>query len=206
MNPEEDRRPEWAFWLLVPTVTPFEAVALSMDVDPKWLVEPDGRRRSGLAWVMFPPAGFIYCLELTRRCIGETLPPAQSRHGEDRVALRAFTRWALDLGWDLPVEMRELVDNNIVSTRSGDGDEPGPPTAHPTVAAETKCQKWLSELMIAGPKTMTRDEYEAAGRERFRVGPRAWGRAWANAIKETGKIEWSNSGRRKSKHRTDTPI
>jgi hypothetical protein len=150
---------------------------------------------------MFPPAAFTQHLVLARRCIRETLAAAQPRHGEDHVALKVFARWALDLGWPIPAEMRDLVDTNMVSTKSDDADEPHPPS---TAAAERECQKWLSGLMRERPNPMTRAQYKAEAREKFGVGTRASDRAWHAAIEETGS-DWNKPGPRKSKHRIDTP-
>jgi hypothetical protein len=66
-----------------------------------------------------------------------------------------------------------------------------------TVAAEDRCRKWLVDLMVDGraPSGPKRD-YKTQARERFRVGSRAFGRAWDAAIQETGNTSWRAPGRK----------
>jgi len=72
---------------------------------------------------------------------------------------------------------------------------PGRP-AQATVAAEVRCRKWLAGLMQKGPPEGPKRRYQAQAKEKFGVGPKAFNRAWANAVAETGNAEWSKPGRK----------
>lgn len=63
-----------------------------------------------------------------------------------------------------------------------------------TIAAEKHCQKWLAELMRIGNPEKSKSDYSGEAREKFRVSGRAFVRAWANAITETGATGWSKPG------------
>jgi hypothetical protein len=197
--------PDWSYWRLFP-VTLDEAVALSLNVDPR----PQWGSGGGL---------FTYHLpsdrrNLARRCVGWSLPAAMPPHGQEApchgqnlVKLGEFARWALDRGWDIPVELRELVDNNMLSTSSDDNDEPDPPKVRAPLArrlaARLVCEQWLIGLMRDGP-TKTRGEYAAEARQKFVISHRSFLHVWANAIAATGAVEWSKPGP-KSQRRIDTP-
>jgi hypothetical protein len=110
MRLDEDDAPDWSYWRLVPTVKLFEAVSLSLNIDPKRLVpHPAGGGTAGIAIVRVPPPQFYGRLDLARRCIGETLPAAKPRYGEEHVTLQSFTKWATGLGWDVPPELEPLA-------------------------------------------------------------------------------------------------
>jgi len=63
-----------------------------------------------------------------------------------------------------------------------------------TVQAETKCRKWLVEFMKNGDPEKSKSGYRAKAVAKFGVGKRAFGRAWANAVAETGNTNWSKPG------------
>ena len=63
-----------------------------------------------------------------------------------------------------------------------------------TVKAETKCRKWLVEIMKNGDPEKSKSGYRAKAVAKFGVGKRAFGRAWANAVAETGNTNWSKPG------------
>jgi hypothetical protein len=73
-----------------------------------------------------------------------------------------------------------------------------------SIKAETHCQKWLVTKMKAGKPTKTREEYRAEAADKFKVGSRAFSRAWANAIAEAKNLEWRKPGPR-SKRGIDSP-
>jgi hypothetical protein len=113
---DDDDTPDWSFWRLVPTVTLFEAVALSLNLDPRVLVpHPRGGRPAGLSVVRIPPPEFYFRLDLARRCINETLPAAKPRYGEEHVTLQCFTKWSIGFGWDIPPDLEALANVNELS-------------------------------------------------------------------------------------------
>ena len=78
-------------------------------------------------------------------------------------------------------------------------------TASGLISAEKKCRAWLEGLMRDGRKKKARSKYWTGCRERFPgLSERSFGRAWKQAIVNTGKVEWSKAGRI-SKQRIDTP-
>lgn len=85
MSSYEQHKPDWAFWRVLPAVAPWEAVALSMDVEPrKLLAHPYGGGASGVAVSLIPPLGFSERLELANRCIGsEMLPGVEPLSGTE---------------------------------------------------------------------------------------------------------------------------
>jgi hypothetical protein len=66
-----------------------------------------------------------------------------------------------------------------------------------TVAAETRCRKWLIEQMQNGPGNGRKADYRDRAQQEFGVSERAFIRAWAAAIAQTGS-DLGNPGRRKS--------
>lgn len=65
-----------------------------------------------------------------------------------------------------------------------------------TAGAEAKCLQWLEELMRDGDKTQTKAAYEEDARSKFGVSDRGFGRAWASAVRNSGRTDWSKSGPR----------
>jgi hypothetical protein len=82
---------------------------------------------------------------------------------------------------------------------------PSPGSTVKTIAAESRCRHWLTELMRNGSPSKSRSLYQAEAIKKFGVGARSFARAWENAVKETGNKGWSKPGR-KSSRRIDTPI
>jgi hypothetical protein len=112
MSPYENNKPEWAFWCLLPAVKMWEAVALSLDIDPRqFLPHPAGGGSGGVAVSLIQPPIFSERLDLANRCFGgEPLPAVQILPGgEPKVTLQAFTRWAIGIGWPVPQELVALA-------------------------------------------------------------------------------------------------
>ena len=80
-------------------------------------------------------------------------------------------------------------------------------TAVQTVSDERKLVQWLTELMRAKPKSpMSKGATkEAAATSGQHFSERAFSRAWAMAVQQSGAARWSSPGR-KSKRRIDTRI
>jgi hypothetical protein len=109
-----DRAPDWVWWRHVPTVALHEAVALSLNINPRQL-----RRASTHAL----PAGrqfeegpdFEQRLTLARRCLSATLPGPENsvavRYYDEApvVKLRDFAEWARFVEWEIPPELARLA-------------------------------------------------------------------------------------------------
>jgi len=65
-----------------------------------------------------------------------------------------------------------------------------------TISAETRCKDWLVALMKNGGPKKPKDNYRQDAKRDFGVGTKAFNRAWANAIVETGNIDWKKPGRK----------
>lgn len=66
------------------------------------------------------------------------------------------------------------------------------------VSRETACRKWLEAEMQASPtiRPMKKECYRSAAKERFvGLGENEFGRAWSNAISNTGATAWRKAGR-----------
>jgi hypothetical protein len=76
-----------------------------------------------------------------------------------------------------------------------------------TALREKNCEKWLIDQMNAHPiKPKRKKAYQDEARDKFSVGTQAFKRAWAGAIKTTGRLNWSNAGRTSnSKRPIETP-
>jgi hypothetical protein len=111
--PPCNRAPDWGFWVHVPSVTLHEGVALSLNIDPKRLRRPTGRAIiAGKRYDEGPD--FDRRLELSKRCLGDSLPGPENGvvvwyfEDEARVRLRNFASWGRSIGWSLPQELEQL--------------------------------------------------------------------------------------------------
>jgi hypothetical protein len=68
-----------------------------------------------------------------------------------------------------------------------------------TAGAEAETTSWLISLMKAGNPSQAKGQYETEARGKFQIGKRAFNRAWADAIKESGNVRWSRPGRKSSR-------
>jgi hypothetical protein len=67
-----------------------------------------------------------------------------------------------------------------------------------TASQENKCEKWLIEQMKVHPVPLkAKSAYLDEAQEKFSVCIRPFNRAWTSAIKATGRLNWSNPGRKR---------
>jgi hypothetical protein len=131
----ERPRPDWNLWRQIPTVKAFEAVALSLDIDPKTVRRVDLKAaneaialrddRIGLMakqWALLNPGGpcvrfveeseeFNERFEVTVRTV-EELPSAGGAshdHADRLVRLSEFAAFAQSNGWKIPDGLKELA-------------------------------------------------------------------------------------------------
>lgn len=125
----------------------------------------------------------------------ETAPGTTDRETRRTVASEIFLsveglrRWCDEPGFAEWAQLRGLSRPKFI--RSVASRTPPPPT---TVGAETRCKEWLIGLMKAGPPKKRKPEYRTEAKALYDVGSRAFRRAWANAVAETGNNDWSRSG------------
>ena len=106
--------------------------------------------------------------------------------------------WGTIHGGDeyFPSEVRGRVlieQSSIDALFDGDYGDSSPSTK----GAETKCKKWLITLMSDdGKPEKAKAAYKTEAQGKYSVGSKAFGRAWTDAIKETGNTTWSNPGRK----------
>jgi hypothetical protein len=112
-----ERAPDWGWWRHVPTVALHEAVALTLNIDPKQLRRASTRNL--LAGRQFEEGPeFEMRLALAKRCLGDTLPgPLNSvsldfEGGTATVRLREFAKWALSVEWHIPPELTRLLTDD----------------------------------------------------------------------------------------------
>src|SRR5882762_5634217 len=105
-----NRAPDWDWWRHVPTVALHEAVALSLNIDPKQLRRASTRSlMAGRRFAEGPE--FERRLALANRCLGDSLPgPTNWRDmyindAGPMVRLPDFVAWAHSVEWQIPPEL-----------------------------------------------------------------------------------------------------
>ena len=92
-------------------------------------------------------------------------------------------------------KMRFEAESRVPSLSDG-APQPEPPQSG-TKGAETKCKRWLIALMSDdGKPEKTKTAYQTEAQGEFKIGAKAFRRAWASAIEETGNAYWSRPGRK----------
>jgi hypothetical protein len=185
----EDAAPDWPYWGLLPTVTLWEAVALSLNLDPReFEPHPAGGRPAGIAIVCIPPPEFYRRLNLARRCIGETLPAAKPRYGEEHVRLPSFTKWATGLGWSVPPELHDMAADNGPSP-----PEPAVVEASPQPIRGKKAKLPIADYGSKIAALLAERERQASGEPAVDAGPASadvtadGARRWGQAQNTRGK-------------------
>jgi hypothetical protein len=170
-------RPDWTLWRQIPTVKAWEAVALSLDIDPKVVQRIDLRAQDAAAalldnriglmskqWLLLNPGPrvrfaesqeFSDRLEVTVRS-EDRLPSAVPIGAEDhpterRVHMSEFAALAQALGWRIPPDLERLAK----SRRSSDFKLATMQAAYDELYAETG--KPPSERQIAERTGFHRD-------------------------------------------------
>jgi hypothetical protein len=123
---DERRAPNWQVWLHIPEVRLHEAVALSLDTEPKKLHR---NLRSYMAGNQLFQEGqeFSNRLFVAERNLG-ALRPLNSlamRYNDEEpvLALKTFVAWAISIGWTLPTQLAEATVRSAPSEPPIDQDE-----------------------------------------------------------------------------------
>jgi hypothetical protein len=111
MSGRGDRTPNWQVWKHVPNARLYEAVALSLDIDPRKL-QHDHSWMSGRRLFQegqeFNDRLFVTDQNLRNLRLLNAL--GMRYYDEDPVIeLRIFARWAISIGWTLPREFADLA-------------------------------------------------------------------------------------------------
>tara|TARA_Y100001936_G_C16087853_1_gene683199 strand:- start:796 stop:1161 length:366 start_codon:yes stop_codon:yes gene_type:complete len=110
---------DWDFWLLMPSVKIWQAVALSIDIDPKKM---SGNMTS--SGIQFHPKSFRSRKiqnDFDNRCkflVDKILNSDDIRivfksnvDIDSEIYLNSFVDWTLIIEWDIPKELYSLVDS-----------------------------------------------------------------------------------------------
>jgi len=122
-----ERVPDWSWWRHVPTVTLHEAVALSLNVDPKRLRKDDVHAWTAGRQFNEGPE-FENRLTLAKRCLGETLsgpvnwPDVHFYDADAAVRLYDFAVWANSVAWDIPPQLQQLLAGDQLFGSTGAGE------------------------------------------------------------------------------------
>jgi hypothetical protein len=109
MAEKPNRAPDWRVWQHLPTTRLYEAVALSLNIDPKRLDWRPNHSSGGRRFHEGPE--FDNRMFLALRCIGETLPGPENwwdvywDDADPIVRVQDFAAWAVSVGWALPAEL-----------------------------------------------------------------------------------------------------
>lgn len=137
--------PDWSFWLHMPEVRLWQAVALSMSIDP------DSLKHHPQGWMVGPGSGPIFTndsfssseqqiifdkrlrLLVANKSVNNGFSPgtlSMDHPAYNSVRLSEFSPWAQSIGWDIPAEL-------VASARKHD-EKPGVATAQHEVTAMTR--------------------------------------------------------------------
>jgi len=92
-------------------------------------------------------------------------------------------------------------ENVTIPTKSLFERFPGQPSADgdairdSTIAGETRCEEWLLDLMLRGDKESPKPKYLKQAKTQYAVSVNGFNRAWAAAVKRSGKSGWTKPGR-----------
>lgn len=127
------RKCNWSKWRLIPEVTVWQAVTLSLDIDPD-SIDSDSVWLTPQPW-MSSPSGFVARRDFRDRldvaCAnvgrGRALPAL--RYGGDdpnaSVRLKEFAAWCLSIDWSIPDELRALAGASTQSVAPSTQDAHG---------------------------------------------------------------------------------
>jgi len=109
----EDRKPSWTKWRHVPNVKLWEAVALSLDIEPGLVNHsPHGRMSNSHLFdkLEFKDRIFIATRNLSTK--GPLVPIAlvMGKPESCKISLAGFSTWARSIDWDIPPELGGEID------------------------------------------------------------------------------------------------
>jgi hypothetical protein len=170
---------DWELWGSVLSAEVWQAVALSLDLDPEGL-DIDWRPADYSDPFESCPVEFKRRLKIAINHAQngrlELASIAFSNGPRSSVKLPIFTKWAQSLDWPLPPRPPFKMS--------------GGTNAGGTSGSEAKCKTWLIDLMKAGPSTKTQAEYRKEAESKFEpLGTRAFLRAWGGGCSRGGRLQ-----------------
>jgi hypothetical protein len=191
----EDRKPNWEKWRHVPNTKIWEAVALSLNIDP-WEVRPASGRIPGGPLIFDEGQEFNDRIFVVDRNLATGAGPTPQIAAVDDppscvVSLCEFATWAHSLGWDVPLEFAALLRAEQDGVR--DEAEVKAKIVMPKVAKEkplgTRERDTLRTIIAAlanAAKTDLSKPFKAAGQIEamtIKIGARVSARAIENHLK-----------------------
>lgn len=128
--------PNWRIWKYIPEVKLYEAVALSLNIDPKKARHSPHSSMSGRR--LFDEgqqfAERLFVVERNLDTIGvRNFANVRYFDADPVIRLKAFAAWAVSIGWSLPSELVELATgaSGAPSPAEAEGKSPDQPVAKP---------------------------------------------------------------------------
>ncbi len=174
-----------------------EAIGLVLGTEPVKANLPGEPDSYGIVVNEDAVAGFLGVVECSRKKGEWNVPEDHNDLNIGRVLyVRAleFVDWAVARGYPVPEAL--LAGVRLHNTPAS----PGSDTPSSTVRDEKDCREWLMQQMRAGLQHGNKNYYFQIAKKKFNNLPqRAFNRAWADAVTETGAITWREPGRRRKK-------
>lgn len=124
MNNKSARTPTWSVWLNVPEVAIWEAVALSLNIDPD-RVKHNAHSFMAEEHLFDESKEFDDRITVATRNAGQALRLSTNSlvdTTENKVSLPGFSQWASTIGWHMPDEMLTL--ENVIPPNARDAANP----------------------------------------------------------------------------------
>jgi len=206
MSFQQDRMPNWATWRLIPNVMIWQAVALSLNIDPEKVRQSQPEMDYNRYFKEnreFSERLDVVCANY-REINGEQ--PSRilvDASCDAKVSLLRIAQWARSAArWKTPAEFKKLGKPRPVAG--------GQKTVRPPSSAKPEAgyRRWLENKMkqypTARPKPKKQFRAEAQGSFPG-LSDRGFERAWMTAIANTGAIAWSKSGRQRGANSSNSP-
>lgn len=145
--------PNWTVWAHVPTVRVWEAVAVSLNIDPKKIrTRPNAWMGNGEHFPHDEGQQFEDRIEVLRRNLGggRGLPLASIIMGKPdycEVRIADFARWARSLHWDMPEELAVLAKAPVTPQTAVSDTQGARKEAAMVTAPERLTLRWLIDHM-----------------------------------------------------------
>ncbi len=108
---------EWGVWSNIPDVKLWEAVALSLNLDPRCVKVNRNSWMVGTSVIDESPEFSARLLVAERNLTSQKLRPRAFIISQPRqcdVSLHEFSVWAISVGWNLPPELMEIAERTDV--------------------------------------------------------------------------------------------
>lgn len=178
----EVSKPDWKKWSNTLSAPLWQAVALSLDMDPGSVREATNHLSNGDPF-RNSPQEFKERLKLAvnhLECDNLSTKKREANTADSEVDLRVFAAWATSLEWNLHDQFPRDRSPHVASS-----------------GAEARCRKWLAQQMRRDdPKTNKKCGYATMAKEKFGVEGRPFNRAWDSAVTESERPEFSRGGRK----------